>query len=122
MLAEDDGSTAALDEQAQSLTELRATVVELESRPVGDPELDERLARIETQFAERLAAGPDADQIEALAARLEGLQERVEAFASTLGDVRDGLTAQEEVGAPQRFDELGQSLAAARAEVAALAQ
>ena len=56
------------------------------------------------------------------ATRLEGLQERVEAFASTLGDVRRGLTAQEEVGAPQRFDELGQSLAAVRAEVAALAQ
>ena len=73
VLAEDAGSTAALDEQARSLAELRATVVELESRPVGDPELDERLARIETQFAERLAAKPDADQIEALAARLEGL-------------------------------------------------
>ena len=51
--------------------ELRATVAELESRPVGDPELDERLARIETQFAERLAAKPDAGQIEALGARLE---------------------------------------------------
>ena len=37
VLAEDAGSTAALDEQARSLAELRATVVELESRPVGDP-------------------------------------------------------------------------------------
>ena len=131
VLAEDAGSTAALDEQARSLAELRATVVELESRPVGDPELDERLARIETQFAERLAAKPDAGQIEALAARLEAgadeheslatavaqlgvridemtwrddgaatrleeLQEQVQALASTLTDVRQGLAAQED--------------------------
>ena len=112
LLAEDAGSTAALDEQARSLAELRETVVELEARPVGDPELDERLARIETQFAERLAAKPDTDQLEALAARLEGSSDQVEGFASTLGDVRQGLTAQEEAGAPRRLDELGQSLAA----------
>ena len=130
---------------------------ELESRPVGDPELDERLARIETQFAERLAAKPDADQIEALAARLEAgadehenlatavaqlgvridemtwrddgddarleqLQERVEDLAATLTDVRQGLAAQEDAAAPQRLDELGQSLAAVRDEIAALAR
>ena len=78
VLAEDAGSTAALDEQARSLeqqalslAELRATVVELESRPVGDPELDERLARIETQFAEQLAAKPDAGEVQSLATRLE---------------------------------------------------
>ena len=50
VLAEDAGSTAALDEQAQSLTELRATVVELESRPVGDP-------------GARRAARPDRDPV-----------------------------------------------------------
>ena len=56
------------------------------------------------------------------ATRLAGLHERVEALASTLGDVRQGLTAQEEAGAPQRLDELGQSLAALRDEIAVLAQ
>ena len=157
VLAEDAGSTAALEEQARSLGELRATVAELESRPVGDPELDDRLARIETEFAERLAAKPDADQVEALAARLEGgadeheslatavaqlgvridemawrddrdaasleqLQERIQSLASTLTDVRQGLAAQEDASAPQRLDELGQSLDGVRDEVAALAR
>ena len=106
--------TAALEEQARSLAELRETVVELEARPVGDPELDERLARTQTQFADGFAAKPDSDQVEALAARLEGLEHQVEGFASTLGDVRQGLTALEDAGAPRRLDELGQSLAAAR--------
>ena len=87
VLAEDAGSTAALDEQARSLAELRATVVELESRPVGDPELDERLARIETQFAERLAAKPDADQIEALAARLEAGADEHESLATAVAEL-----------------------------------
>jgi hypothetical protein len=80
VLAEDAASTAGLDEQArtvaeqaQALDELRATVVELESRPIGDPDLDDRLARIETRFAERLAAAAGADQIDALAARLDAV-------------------------------------------------
>ena len=54
--------------------------------------------------------------------RLEQLQERVEALATTLTDVRQGLAAQEDAGAPQRLDELGQSLGAVRDEVAALAR
>ena len=60
----------------------RATVVELEARPVGDPELDERLARIETQFAERLAAKPDADEVAALATRLEASVDEHESLAT----------------------------------------
>ena len=87
MLSEDAGSTTALDEQAQSLRELRATVAELESRPVGDPELDERLARIETQFAERLAAKPDAGQIEALGARLEAGADEHENLATAVAQL-----------------------------------
>ena len=164
VLAEDAGSTAALDEQARSLeqqalslAELRATVVELESRPVGDPELDERLARIETQFAEQLAAKPDAGEVQSLATRLEAsvaeheglatavaqigvrldemtwrddgsatrleeLQAQVQALGTTLTEVRQSLAAQEDAGAPQRLDELGQSLAAVRDEISALAQ
>jgi DNA repair exonuclease SbcCD ATPase subunit len=157
VLAEDAGATAALEEQARSLRELRATVAELESRPVGDPELDERLARIEAEFAERLGAKPDTDQLEAVAARLaagadeheslattvaqlgmridemawrddgdaaslEQLQGRVEALASTLTDLRESLAAQEDASAPQRLDELGQSLGVVRDEVAALAR
>ena len=108
VLAEDAGSTAALDEQAQSLAELRATVVELESRPVGDPELDERLARIETQFAERLAAKPDAGQIEALAARLEAGADEHENLATAVAQlgVRIDEMAWRDDGAATRLEQL----------------
>ncbi len=108
VLAEDAGSTAALDEQALSLAELRATVVELESRPVGDPELDERLARIETQFAERLAAKPDSAEIESLAARLETSAEGHESLATTvaqLGVRIDEMTSRDD-GTATRLEEL----------------
>ena len=54
--------------------------------------------------------------------RLEELQEQVQALGTTLTDVRQGLAAQEDAAAPQRLDELAQSLAAMRDEISALAQ
>ena len=56
------------------------------------------------------------------ATRLEELQAQVQALGTTLTEVRQSLAAQEDAGAPQRLDELGQSLAAVRDEISALAQ
>ena len=108
VLAEDAGSTAALDEQARSLAELRATVVG---------------ARVATRRRSRArrAARPDRDPVRGAARGQAGRRpdrgtrrpprdgggrarepshrgaRRVD-LASTLSDVRQGLTAQEEVG------------------------
>ena len=56
------------------------------------------------------------------ATRVEELQEQVQALAATLAEVGQGLAVQEDAGAPQRLDELGQSLAAVRDEISTLAQ
>ena len=112
VLAEDAGSTAALDEQAKSLAELRATVAELELRPVGDPDLDDRLARIETQFADRLAAEPDSAELEILAARLDARSDEHENLATSvaqLGARIDEMTWRDD-GAAVRLEELQQQL------------
>ena len=56
------------------------------------------------------------------ATRVEELQEQVQALGATLAEVGQGLAVQADAGAPQRLDELGQSLAAIRDEISTLAQ
>jgi len=70
-------SHAELERQSDILSELRATVAELALRPVGSPEVDARLERLEASLGEQLAA-PDAAVIETLAARIETSIDRQE--------------------------------------------
>ena len=86
----------------------------LESRPVGDPELDERLARIETQFAEQLAAKPDAGEMQSLVARLEASVDEHESLATAvaqLGVRLDEMTWRDD-GASTRLEELQEQVEA----------
>ena len=70
-----DDVAADLADQRETLDDLREAVESLAARPTGSPDLDERLARIETRLDERLRTTADAAAVEALAERIEGTAE-----------------------------------------------
>jgi DNA repair exonuclease SbcCD ATPase subunit len=65
-----DGIALELDSQRALLRELESAVADLRARPAGDPALDARLGRIETQLTDISSHAPAAAEVEALASRL----------------------------------------------------
>jgi len=115
----------ALEGHAASLPEIRATLQELASRPVGSPDLDARLARIETELAQPPAGTSGTAEVEKLATRLEKTVDKHKGLAAVVEEL--GLRL-ETVSRPDervdhaaaRLEELAAGLAAIREEVSLL--
>jgi hypothetical protein len=74
------------------LGELRSAVAELQDRPTGDPELDVRLGRIETQLVDLSSGAPAAAEVETLAGRLEKTRDAQDDLGRSLEKVAARLT------------------------------
>ena len=128
-LGAEDGPAAELESQRALLAELRWAVAELQDRPTGDPGLDARLSRIETQLADLSSRAPEATDVEAIAGRLEktrdahhDLARSVDKLARRLDELvkrkaGDAAPSAEVEALRVRLADLGAELAEVRAAV-----
>lgn len=125
LLAGRSAPTEELERHSALLAELKATVSDLEARPVGNTEIDERLERIEAGLADRAAMGHDTAAVETLAARLETaidredeVRARVEGLDTRVDEI--ARLAERDDGTAARIDDLEARLAAGTVAVVEL--
>jgi hypothetical protein len=132
---------ADLESQAHSLDSLRSIVDELRERPTGAPEVDERLASIESRLAaavegqaeltgqvgalaERVSDRTQEDpRVDAVLEQLHGLDTRLDAALTGVVGLEAQIAAAQDDGAvDERLDNFAQTLEGLRGEIAHLAQ
>lgn len=135
-LDEIQGAVRDLEGQARLFDELRTAVGELQERPVGMPDLDQRLERLEAELAASSSGQTAlATQIDALdarlseqkavelrvddvAAQLESLESRLDGTTAGVEEVRATLALHDDAAVLGRVDDLAQALETLRGEIA----